>query len=194
MSMRPHILLGVTGSVAARKLPELLCSLIRFADIKVILTQSAMKFVTKGELEDRFAAVKFYTDEEEKWTKIGEPILHIELRKWTDLFLIAPLSANSLAKISNGFADNLLTCVTRCLPLNKRIHFVIAPAMNTLMWEHPMTSEQLRKLVSYGVIVIKPIHKKLACGDTGIGAIEEVENIAIVVKNLLDKKQLKSKL
>lgn len=97
--------------------------------------------------------------------------------------VIAPLSANTLAKISHGQCDNLLTCVVRAwdfaLPL------IVAPAMNTLMWTHPFTEPQLNTLRALGVNVIPPISKVLACGDIGTGAMASVDDIVGVVKTTL---------
>jgi phosphopantothenoylcysteine decarboxylase len=97
--------------------------------------------------------------------------------------VIAPLSANTLAKISHGQCDNLLTCVVRAwdfaLPL------IVAPAMNTLMWTHPFTEQQLNILRTLGVSVIPPISKVLACGDIGTGAMASVDDIVGEVKSTL---------
>jgi len=93
-----------------------------------------------------------------------------------DLLLIAPLDANTLAKLSNGMSDNLLTSVTRAWDFSKKIY--VAPAMNTKMWEHPVTSSQLGTLKSWGYEVIEPIEKMLACKTFGMGAMAEVSTIA----------------
>ena len=89
----------------------------------------------------------------------GDPVLHIELRRWADLCLVAPLSANSLAKLSNGLADNLLTSTLRAWDLSRPV--VVAPAMNTFMWEHPVTRQQLDVLTQWGYTVIPPVVKIL---------------------------------
>ena len=101
------------------------------------------------------------TDEEEwtSWRQRGDPVLHIELRKWADIAIIAPLSANTLAKLSNGIADNLLTSVMRAWDFTKPC--LIAPAMNTAMWEHPATNQQLTILRTWGYTIIPPISKTL---------------------------------
>jgi len=121
----------------------------------------------------------------------GSLVLHIELRKWADVFVIAPLSAHTLAKISHGECDNLLTSVFRAWDFNKPV--VLAPAMNTLMWKNPITNRQLSELramcgaTSVGmedVCIINPQHKVLACGDEGIGAMAPIEEIVRVVNAL----------
>jgi len=126
--------------------------------------------------------------------KKEDPVLHIEvsfsflklsqtkkkLRRWADIFLIAPLSSNTLAKVACGLNDNLLTCVARAWDFKNP--FFVAPAMNTMMWSHPFTSKHLNLLSKLGIKIIYPISKKLACGDIGVGAMESVDNIVAVVK------------
>ena len=123
--------------------------------------------------------------------KKDDPILHIELRKWADVFVVAPLSANTLAKFANGICDNLLTCVFRAWDFDKPV--VVAPAMNTFMWKNPWTKPQLDFLQhlhgSRGcslLEVVPPQFKVLACGDEGIGAIADIEKIVEAV-NKFDK-------
>jgi phosphopantothenoylcysteine decarboxylase len=104
-------------------------------------------------------------------------VLHIELRKWADLFLIAPLDANTLAKVANGICDSCLTSVYRCWDLTRPV--VIAPAMNTLMWEHPVTDRNLKQLQQDCKIlrICWPQEKLLACGDMGTGAMASIPEI-----------------
>ncbi|XP_066933638.1 phosphopantothenoylcysteine decarboxylase-like [Clytia hemisphaerica] len=109
------------------------------------------------------------------WKKIGDPILHIDLMKWADVLCIAPLDANTMAKLSNGICDNMLCSLCHAWDFKKPI--LIAPAMNTLMWSHPLTSLHVQTLLSWGYKMIAPISKKLACGDTGVGAMAEVDEI-----------------
>lgn len=120
-----------------------------------------------------------HIDEEEwNWQKRGDSVLHIELRKWADLLLIAPLSANTMAKIVNGICDNLLSLIVRCWNFND-LHggmlkqpIVVCPAMNSLMYDNPITYRQLDSLKQMGVRVVGPIEKKLMCGEVGNGAME----------------------
>lgn len=119
-----------------------------------------------------------WTDEDEwsTWTKVGDPILHIELRRWADIVLVAPCSANTLAKISGGICDNLLTSFLRAL--SPATPTVLYPAMNTLMYMHPLTAKQIDIVTrELGYSVQGPIEKKLACGDMGAGAMVEWSDI-----------------
>ncbi|KAN0059916.1 hypothetical protein ACQY0O_007888 [Thecaphora frezii] len=111
-------------------------------------------------------------DEWKDWKKVGDPILHIELRRWADIVLVAPCSANTLAKINGGICDTLLTSFLRAL--SPSTPTVLFPAMNTLMYMHPLTSRHLgfvKEVLGYEVV--GPIEKKLACGDLGAGAMYE---------------------
>lgn len=119
----------------------------------------------------------------------GDPILHIDLRKWADVFVVAPLSANTLAKFSLGMCDNLLTCVFRAWDFDKPV--VLAPAMNTFMWSNIWTNMQINILSSvqgpaggHNVHFVNPQSKVLACGDEGIGAMADISKIVDVVNNL----------
>nr|XP_060611535.1 phosphopantothenoylcysteine decarboxylase isoform X4 [Anolis sagrei ordinatus] len=102
--------------------------------------------------------------------------------------LVAPLDANSLAKVANGLCDNLLTCVIRAWDLSKPLLF--CPAMNTAMWEHPITAQQVEKLKGFGYVEIPCIVKKLICGDEGRGAMAEVSTIVEKVKAVLSELDL----
>lgn len=183
-----HLLLACTGSVATIKLPLLISTLharhSAHLTIHVLLTPSALAFLpTPLSLP---GASHIWTDRDEwefpssAWTR-GDPILHIELRRWADLLVIAPLGANSLAKIAGGLCDNLLLSVVRAWDPTKRI--VVAPAMNTAMWKHPLTETQIRAVEQWGwVDVLWPVEKELACGDVGVGAMRAWEEVAGVVE------------
>ena len=133
-------------------------------------------------------------------------MVHIELRRWADLFLIAPLDANTLAKLAGGLCDNCLTCVCRAWDPDRPV--VLAPAMNTLMWQHPLTARHLRQLArDAGAVisdevpleelperinalcprlrVVAPESRRLACGDVGVGAMAAPDQIAAAVQALL---------
>lgn len=181
---RVNILLGLTGSVASIKAAAVIENIEKiFSDdgkiveVRVVHTKSAFHFFKVEDLDGH----KIYNDQDEwdSWQGRGDPVLHIELRKWADVLIIAPLSANSLAKIANGLSDNLLTCICRAWDFKddtKKILF--APAMNTKMWEHPITSNQVDLLKSWGYLEIPCISKTLMCNDQGMGAMAEPPDIA----------------
>ncbi|XP_032926248.1 phosphopantothenoylcysteine decarboxylase isoform X1 [Catharus ustulatus] len=160
-----HVLVGVTGSVAALKLPLLVAELLKIPglEVKVVTTEKAKHFYNAQEIP-----VTLYGDEEEwqLWKGRSDPVLHIELRRWADLMVVAPLDANTLAKVANGICDNLLTCVIRAWDLSKPLLF--CPAMNTAMWEHPITARHVEQLKGFGYTEIPCVVKKLVCGDEGV--------------------------
>jgi phosphopantothenoylcysteine decarboxylase len=151
-------------------------------------------------------------DEWKEWEQMGDPILHIILRDWADICIIAPLSAHTLAKVSNGLCNDTLSCVVRAwdfghyrngnLTVGKPM--LLAPAMNTAMWEHPLTAQQLSLVESFGrhgsssymgrnenlVRTIAPQTKMLACGEMGIGAMADVRCIVNTVRDLLARNKV----
>jgi phosphopantothenoylcysteine decarboxylase len=201
-----NVLLGVTGSVAAIHTSLLFDELKQSGHrVKVVATHAAQYFFDAAAIEpvhDERNRDVVVVDEDE-WPGNedgrrygrGDRVLHIELRRWADILLIAPLDANTLAKLACGLCDNCLTCVWRawdpCRPA------ILAPAMNTLMWENPLTRRHLRQLAEnagaapvppeLGLLelidwingqcaklkIVAPIVKKLACEDVGIGALAE---------------------
>ncbi len=178
-----NVLLGVTGSVAAIKTPELVAALIAAKHVvKVVVTEPALYFFKPAELP---LGILFRDSDE--WPKggyhRGDEVLHIELRKWANVFVIAPLDANTLAKLANGLADNCLTCVARAWDMSRPM--ILAPAMNTLMWEHPATARHLRQLAEdsgqHGPIIVDPVTKELACGDVGPGGMADVAAIVAAI-------------
>nr|CAH7756506.1 unnamed protein product [Callosobruchus chinensis] len=182
-----NILIGCTGSVAALKLPILLESITKDIPevqvrIKVCVTENARHFFDETSLPNDISIFKD-CDEWNAWSSRGDPVLHIELAKWADIFIIAPLDANTLAKIANGLCDNLLTCVARAWEMSKPL--VFCPAMNTKMYQHPLTAQQIDLLKSWGYLEIPVIEKKLICGDTGPGAMAEVSSIVSYLKSIV---------
>ncbi|KII91084.1 hypothetical protein PLICRDRAFT_106072 [Plicaturopsis crispa FD-325 SS-3] len=177
-----HVLLLTTGSVASIKAPLIVSELLQYNNVKVecVSTRASLAFFSKDDVQR--AGSRVWVDEDE-WTgdyKIGDPILHIELRRWADIVLVAPCSANTLSKIAHGSCDNLLTSVLRALAPTTPTY--IFPAMNTLMYEHPLTAEHLRivqDVVKYEIV--GPIGKALACGDVGTGAMTEWRDIVQIV-------------
>ncbi|KAG6860292.1 hypothetical protein C0995_013028 [Termitomyces sp. Mi166 len=177
-----HVLLITTGSVASIKAPLIVKTLLAYQNVKieVVATKPSLAFYSKSDIIN--AGARVWADEDE-WTedfKIGDPILHIELRRWADIVIVAPCSANTLSKIAHGTCDNLATSLMRALSPTTPTY--IFPAMNTLMYEHPLTAEHLRivrDVVRYHVV--GPIGKTLACGDIGIGAMTEWRDIVKIV-------------
>ena len=175
------------------------------------MTRSAQKFLA-GQSHEQLpftvlTGIKnvdgVYLDEDEwekPWVR-GSAILHIELRRWADILVIAPLSANTMAKMTAGLADNLLLSVIRAWDTTGEIEankaakrIVVAAAMNTAMWRHPITRKQIRILEEdWGVggqgagwvEVLKPMEKALACGDVGDGAMKEWTEIVSLIEERL---------
>lgn len=170
----------MSASVAVIRAPNLAERLLDLGEVTAIVTERAKHFL--GSLP---AGVRLLTDADEwsQWSQLGDPVLHIELRRWADLFLIAPASADCLAKLAGGICDNLLYSVARAWDYSRPI--LVAPAMNTLMWEHPATSRDLGTLRGWGAEVIDPVAKKLACEDVGMGALAAPETIARAVATRL---------
>jgi len=192
------ILLGVTGSVAATLTPKLYKELSRLGEVIVVATDKAEHFFEMphkrsythtgqagvcwwwnnlgfGDKEPRI-----FDDKSEwaLWHKKGDPVQHIDLCKWADICVIAPLTANTLAKMANGICDNLLTSLVRAWNYEKPMF--LAPAMNEMMWSHPLTFEHLQKLRSLqyqSIHVIDPATKMLACGDVGKGAMADIGDV-----------------
>ncbi|XP_015426513.1 PREDICTED: phosphopantothenoylcysteine decarboxylase isoform X3 [Myotis davidii] len=131
-------------------------------EVAVVTTERAKHFYSPQDIP-----VTLYSDadEWEMWKCRSDPVLHIDLRRWADLMLVAPLDANTLGKVASGICDNLLTCVIRAWDRGKPLLF--CPAMNTAMWEHPLTSQQVGQLQAFGYIEIPCVAKKLVCGDQG---------------------------
>lgn len=185
---RARVLLCVTGSVAAirsLRVFDLLQSIHCVSSVLIAATQPALHFLRS---DPKFHAESCLCDDDEwiSWNALGDPVLHIELRKWADVLVFAPLSANTLAKIAGGLCDNLVTSIARAWPMGRK-PFIVAPAMNTEMWKHPITERQLDTLqqAEFGVTVVEPVSKKLACGDTGLGAMASPERIVEVVKQTI---------
>lgn len=165
------ILLGVTGSIAAYKACELVRLLVKAgADVQVVMTRHACEFVTPltfRTLSKHPVGVDMF-DSPREWSPE-----HISLAEWADVLLIAPCTANVLAKLAQGLADDLLT--STCLA--SRAPLFVAPAMNTLMWEHPATVANVRTLEERGVSFIDAGSGELACGTVGKGRLAEPAEI-----------------
>ncbi len=151
-----RVLLGVTGSVAAIRTPELFETLrVAGHSVRVVATEPALHFFDHSVIgsaqseEPSWIGGPLFRDADE-WAgtiyRRGDPVLHIELRKWADMLIVAPLDANTLAKFALGLSDNCLTCVFRAWDFSRPV--ILAPAMNTLMWESPVTLRHLRQLLN----------------------------------------------
>jgi phosphopantothenoylcysteine decarboxylase len=201
-----RVALGVTGSVAAIRTPALVEALTAQGHaVRVVATGPALYFFDADTLAAR--GVRVHRDEDE-WPgeryERGDPVLHIELRDWAEVLVIAPLDAHTLGRLALGLSDNLLACVLRAWDFDKPL--VLAPAMNTRMWESPVTLRHLRQVFedhagraweaawtlddaaaafaahAPRILLIPPQAKRLACGDVGMGAMAEVVTIAEAVR------------
>ncbi len=187
-----HVLIGVSGGIAAYKVCEVVSSLAkRGMEVRLILTRSAAEFVTPL----TFATLSrspAYTDADFWQPTNGRP-LHIELAEWADLFLLAPVTANTLAKLAYGMADNLLTNTV----LASNCPILFAPAMNTTMWLQPAVQQNWRKLLQdHRYTAIAPTDGVLACDAVGTGRMAEPEVILEYVESFLftkGKQDLKGK-
>jgi len=183
-----NILIGVTGSIAAYKIP-ILVRLLRKAgaNVQVLMTESSKAFVTPltlSTVSNNAVYSKAFDIETGEWNS------HIEFAEWADLFLLAPLSANSLGKMVNGIVDNLLLTTY----LSARSDVMFAPAMDLDMYQHPSTKKNIQTFVDWGHILIAPTEGELASGLCGAGRMEEPENIFKAIENYFDNKsKLKSK-
>lgn len=186
------VLLGVTGSVGTTNIKHLISDLQADKhEVKVVATKNAMYFL-RGQFP---LGVDFWADERERpgnKYEIGQPIGYIELRTWADVLVVAPLSANTLAKFANGLCDNLLTNVFRAWDFNKPV--ILAPAMEQMMWESPFTRNHLYSLTEFrrsndkpSVEVIPPVFMELACEDESMGAMAETCYIARLISALETK-------
>ncbi|WP_300897112.1 bifunctional phosphopantothenoylcysteine decarboxylase/phosphopantothenate--cysteine ligase CoaBC [uncultured Alistipes sp.] len=174
-----HILLGVTGSIAAYK-AAVLCRLLRTAgaEVQVVMTALAKEFITPltmATLSKRPILVEFFDPENGAWNS------HVSLGEWADLMLVAPATANTLSKMAHGTADNLLLTTY----LSARCPVAVAPAMDLDMYAHVATQQNLRTLAERGVTIIEPGEGELASGLTGKGRMEEPEAIVRAVERLL---------
>jgi phosphopantothenoylcysteine decarboxylase len=172
--MSKNIVLGVTGSIAAYKAADLTSQLSKQGcDVHVIMTPDALRFITALAFKtlSRHPVVTDLYDEEEGWKPT-----HIKLADEADLLLVAPATANTIAKLALGLADDALSCVA--LALNPKARLLIAPAMNGKMWLHPATQQNVATLKSRGAEFIGPEDGLLSCGYEGLGRLWPVEKVA----------------
>jgi phosphopantothenoylcysteine decarboxylase/phosphopantothenate--cysteine ligase len=181
------IILGVSGSIAAYKSAVLVRLLVKAgADVQVVMTDDAASFitpVTMATLSKRECLTSFVNTAGTNWNN------HVELGLWADALVIAPATANTLARMANGLCDNLLTGIY----LSARCPVYIAPAMDEDMWNHPSTQANIEKLTSYGNTVIPVNNGELASGLTGPGRMAEPEEILAFLSSALDGAPAKKK-
>lgn len=165
------VILGVTGSIAAYKIANLASMLVKLgADVHVLMTKNATNFIHPVAFET-LTNHKCLIDTFDR--NFNYNVEHVSLAKKADVFLIAPATANVIAKTAYGIADDMLTTTFLACHCPK----IVAPAMNTQMYENPVTQDNIERLISYGVEVIRPASGHLACGDTGPGKMPECEDL-----------------
>jgi phosphopantothenoylcysteine synthetase/decarboxylase len=180
--MSKIVVLGVTGSIAAHKAADLASQLTKQGrDVHVVMTRDAQRFITPVPFKtlSRNPVITDLYDEYEGW----QPT-HIKLADEAALFLVAPATANFIARLAHGIADDALSCIA--LALNTEARVLIAPAMNGKMWLHPATQENVATLKRRGAEFIGPEEGMLSCGYEGIGRLWPVDQIAARVRQLLE--------
>ena len=175
------ITLAVSGSISAYKAADLTSQLTKAGhEVTVIMTKAATAFITPLTLQ---ALSKNLVHTDIMLEEDPASIKHIDVAKETDLFLVAPASANTIAKLAHGLADDMLSAVALAIPAG--VPKLIAPAMNTNMYLNLATQDNLEKLARYGYQEIKPREALLACGDFGTGALAELDVILERIKEIL---------
>lgn len=176
-----NILIGITGSIAAYKTLFLISNLKKEGyNVKCLLTKSATNFVTSLSIQT-LSQNKVFTDIN---ATNEQHIEHIDLVKWANLIVIAPTTANFIAKTASGIADDMLTSLY--LANNYKVPIIIAPAMNKEMWDNPITQKNISTLKKHGVEILMPTHGLQACGDVGLGRMIEPEDIAQQINNKIN--------
>ena len=185
-----HIVVGISGGIAAYKIPELIRSLVKAgAEVRVTTTQNALQFVTELTLQtlsgsrvysDVFAAINEHATE------------HISLPEWADAMIVAPATANVVAKMASGIADDALTTTIASCVARKTM--VIAPAMNDKMWENPATQQAVATIRQWSnVRVLEPAEGLLACGTSGKGRMPEIEDLQETLEYALAPQDMRGK-
>lgn len=188
MSKNKTVVLGVTGGIAVYKALEIISSLKKKEiDVHVVMTDAATKFATPlsfQTMSQNIVSIDMFSE-----PKAFE-IQHISLAQKADLILVAPATANFIGKVANGIADDLLTTTV----MATKAKVLIAPAMNTNMYQNPLVQENINKLKNLGYIFINPGSGRLACGDVGEGKLADTNEICdLVLRELYDIKDLKGK-
>lgn len=174
----PHLLLGVTGGIAAYKAADLTSKAIKAGwDVRVVMTRGAQQFIGAITFEALSGHPVMTSAIDTGSSPDGvSSIDHISWAKWADVAIVAPLTASTLGKLATGIADDALTTVFMALPAH--VPTLLCPAMNTAMWEQPVVQRNLRWLDDLGRYrMVQPSHKRLACGDVGVGGLAEIPDI-----------------
>ena len=178
-----NILIGVTGGIAAYKTATIIRLLVKDgADVKVIMTDHAKEFITPltlATLSKNPVFTEFFNPENGDWNS------HVDLGLWADLFLIAPATANTIAKMANGVADNLLLTTY----LSARCPVFVAPSMDMDMLNHPATIINIETLKAFGNSILEPVSGELASGLSGKGRMAEPEEIVKEIMDFFSKKK-----
>ena len=179
-----NVILGVTGSIAAFKSASICTALCKKGhDVQVVMTDSGRQFITPTTmraLSGRPVVTDLFIDE----TKAS--LVHISLAEWAEILLIAPATANIIAKIWAGIADDALSCTAMASPCPK----IIAPAMNDLMWESEATKRNVAELEAVGYVFVGPAHGRLASGKEAVGRLAPVDEIVSVTERLMSGKSM----
>ena len=170
-----NLLVGITGGIAAYKSAELVSLAMKKGHkVRVMMTDNATRFVGPATFEG-------LTGNPVLTNTFHDAMAHIEWAKWADAVVIAPLTSNTLAKVAMGLADDALTTVLMAIPA--QIPILLAPAMNTAMWEHPATRRNIGWIEAMKRYqFIEPVSKRLACGDIGPGGLAEVGDILTLIE------------
>ncbi|MBD3268112.1 hypothetical protein GF373_15720 [bacterium] len=172
------LLLGVTGGIAAYKTPNLVRLAKKSgADVRVVMTESAQKFITPltlATVSENCVGLELFDQPP------MDEVRHIQWADWSDLAIIAPATANILAKMANGLADDLLSSLILAL----QCPLIVVPAMHHQMWSHPAVQKNMDVVRSYGYHIVEPARGELASGDVGMGRMQEPEEILAFIEDL----------
>ena len=197
MTDRKRIVLGVTGGIAAYKAAELARLLVQDgAEVQVVMTQSACGFITPATLQ-ALSGKPVFTD---MWdARVPDNMAHIELSRGADAIVVAPATADFLAKLTHGLADDLLSALCLARPragldgAASDCPLLVAPAMNRQMWDNPATQRNVAQLERDGVIILGPASGEQACGETGMGRMLEAQQICDEIHSFLQPRLLAGK-